>query len=151
MELEQYAHLAEIVSSIGVVVSLIYVSVQIRQNTRALNAATYNDVTGNSIAILTPMYADPEVTEFVERVQSDYESATPAEKRRFHAMLLMAFRHWDNLYYQYRTGALEAELWRGYDRTMSSWLSNDAWQAWFRSNAEFFSDGLRALVRQRLQ
>ncbi len=150
MDLETFSRIAGIVSSVAVVVSLIYVSVQVRQNTRALRATTYNSVTSNSVAILSPMYARPEFTEFLTRVQSDPDAATPAEKLRFHINLLAAFRHWDNLYYQFRNGTLEREMWESYDRTLTSWLANAAWRDWFRHNSSFFSDSLRALVQERI-
>lgn len=151
MNLENFANLADIVSSIGVVVSLIYVSVQIRQNTRAQKAATYNTLTSNTVAILSPFLAEPEITEFIVRVQTDPGAATPAEKLRFHTFLLIGFRHWDNLYFQFRTGALDKEMWQSYDRTMSKWMDNDAWRQWFQGNTSSFSPELGDLLRERMQ
>ncbi len=103
MDLEKFAYLAEIVSSIGVVASLIYVGMQVRQNTRSQKAATYNALTGNTVAILSPLLAEPGITEFIVRLQSNPDSTTAAERLRFHAFLLIGFRHWDNLYFQFRT------------------------------------------------
>jgi hypothetical protein len=123
---------------------------QVRQNTRALRASTYNAVTANSIAILSPMDTHPEYTEFLTRVQSDYEAATPAEKMRFHLCMLSAFRHWDNLYYQFRNGMLEPEMWQSYDRTMTNWLATPSWRDWFIANAACFSESLQSLIRQRM-
>ena len=150
MNLESIAHLAEIASSIAVIVSLIYVGLQVRQNTRALMATTYNAVTANSVAILSPMYTDPEFTAFLERMQAAPDAGTSADKLRFHMLLLTAFRHWDNLHYQFRNGTLDPEMWRCYDRTMTRWFENAAWRAWFRANADSFSSSLRELVRERL-
>jgi hypothetical protein len=151
MNLQEIANIAEVISSIGVVVSLIYVGVQVRQNTRAQKAATYHGLTSNTVAILSPMLAEPGITEFIVRMQANPEAATPAEKLRFHAFLLIGFRHWDNLYFQYRTGALDEQMWLSYDRTMSKWMDNEAWRAWFRANASSFSPDLRELLMDRLQ
>jgi hypothetical protein len=150
MELEFVSKIAEIVSGLAVVVSLIYVGVQVSQNTRALRATTYNEVTRNSVAILSPMFAQAEFTEFLHRMQSAPDAATPAEKLRFHITLLTAFRHWDNLYYQHRNGTLEREMWDSYDRTLTNWLANPVWRDWFRANASFYNESLRALVRERI-
>ena len=150
MDLEYVARISEIVSSVAVVVSLIYVGLQVRQNTRALRATTYNAVTANSIAILNSMDTHPEYCEFLVRVQSDYGSATAAEKLRFNMCLLSAFRHWDNLLYQFRNGMLEREMWESYDRTMTGWLANTAWCNWFVANSRSFSDSLQTLLRQRI-
>ncbi len=150
MDLETITPIAEIIGSIAVVVSLIYVSVQVRQNTCALRATTYNAVTSNSIAILSPMFSHPEFAEFLVRVQSHPGMATPAEKLRFHVCMLSAFRHWDNLYYQFRNGMLEPEMWESYDCTMTGWLTNPAWRDWFVGNAACFSKNLRTLLQQRI-
>ena len=150
MNIEGVAQLAEIVSSIGVVVSLIYVSVQVRQNTIALKATTYNAVTANSVSILGPMYTHAEFTHFLARMNGQPADATPEEQLRFHVTLLTAFRHWDNLYYQFRSGALDAEMWESYDNTLTRWFANEAWRVWFRNNADCFSASLRELVRVRL-
>jgi hypothetical protein len=43
MTLEQYSYIAQIVASIGVVASLIYVARQLVQNTRMMRASVSND------------------------------------------------------------------------------------------------------------
>ncbi|MGH7926803.1 MAG: hypothetical protein ACREQV_03305 [Candidatus Binatia bacterium] len=77
------------------------------------------------------------------------DSVAPAEKLRFHTLLLTAFRHWDNLYYQFRCGTLDTEMWQSYNYTMTLWLANEARRVWFRDNAECFSEHLRDLVQDR--
>ncbi len=151
MDLDAVSKIAEIVSSVAVVVSLIYVGLQVRQNTRALRASTYSAVVGNSIAILNSMSETPEFTEFFVRVQSDPDAATPAELMRFHMSLLSGFRHWDNLYYQFRNGMLDRAMWESYDRTMTTWLDSAAWRDWFTRNAACFSEDLQALLAQRIR
>lgn len=151
MTLQDIANIAEVVSTIGVVVSLVYVGVQVRQNTRAQKAATYNALTANTVAILSPLLAEPGITEFIVRIQANPDAATPAERMRFHSFLLIGFRHWDNLYFQFRSGSLDRQMWLSYDRTMSRWMDNDAWRDWFRANAASFSPDLRELLSERLK
>lgn len=150
MDLQSLTAIAGIISSLAVVVSLIHASVQLRHNTRALMATTYNAVTANSLALLAPVSGSAEFSEFLHRAQADPASLTSAEKHRFHAFLLTIFRHWDNLYYQFRHGTLDAEMWEIYERTLAHWLANPAWQAWFRENSGNCSNSLQALIRKRL-
>jgi len=124
--------------------------VQVRQITRALRATTYHTVASNTIALLSPLYAVPECAEFLSRVQSNPDAATPAKTVRFHLLMPAAFRHWDNLYYQFRNDMLEPGMWKSYDHTMSGWIATPAWRDWFVANAVSFSDSLQALVRQRI-
>ena len=150
MNLQQWAQIAEVVGSAAVIVSLIYVGVQVRKTTRALPATPSTALTANTVAILAPMTRDPEFTEFLHRAQTSHDALTLPEQLRFHMTMQIAFRHWDNLHYQFRNGTLDREMWEGYDRTMTRWLTNDAWRAWFHDNGESYSESLRALVRERL-
>lgn len=150
MALQDLTQIAAIVSSIAVVVSLIYASVQLRHNTRALMATTYNAVTANSLTLLSPMTGSPKFSEFLHRAQAVPETLSPAERMRFDAVMLTVFRHWDNLYYQFRSGTLDEEMWKIYERALAHWLANEAWADWFRENAGSCSDSLCELVRSRL-
>ena len=150
MDLQDLTQIAAIVSSIAVVVSLIYASVQLRHNTWALMATTYNAVTSNSPALLSPMTGSPEFSEFLHRAHANPDTLTPAERMRFDAVMLTVFRHWDNLYYQFRSGTLDREMWEIYERTLTRWLANEAWATWFRENAHSCSESLCDLIHARL-
>lgn len=63
--------------------------------------------------------------------------------------MLTVVRHWDNLYFQFRHGTLDGEMWDIYERTLLHWLAHPAWYAWFCANAENCSVSLQKLVRQR--
>lgn len=96
------------------------------------------------------MGTPPEFTEYLVRVQSDLDAATPKERLPFHSIMLSAFRHGGNLYYQFRIGMLAPEMWRSYDRTLASWLANPAWRERFLRNAACFSQSLQALIGKRV-
>ena len=150
MELEVYTLIAEVVAAVAVVVTLIYISIELRQNTRALRTSAYQDMVGNTMQIVMPLMADRELAEFFYRAQENSDTLTDQEKLRWHLLMLACFRHWDNLYYQYRIGNLEAEMWDGYDRTMGAWVESQSWSEWFTAHEEYFSRSLRALVRDKL-
>lgn len=150
MALQDLTQIAAIISSIAVVVSLIYASVQLRHNTRALMATTYNAVTANSLALLSPMTGSPEFSEFLHRAHAEPKTLSPAERMRFDAVVLTVFRHWDNLYYQFRSGTLDREMWDIYERALARWLAQESWANWFRNNADCCSNSLRTLVHERL-
>ena len=131
MELEVYTLIAEVVAAVAVVVTLIYISIELRQNTRALRTSAYQDMVGNTMQIVMPLMADRELAGFFYRAQENSETLTDEEKLRWHFLMLACFRHWDNLYYQYRIGNLEAEMWDGYNNAMAAWVESRAWSEWF--------------------
>jgi hypothetical protein len=50
--LEEYALIAEIISAIAVIISLIFVGLQIRSNTKATQASTFHKIDALDINIL---------------------------------------------------------------------------------------------------
>lgn len=140
----------DVFAALGVIATLIYLSVQIKENTQALRSTNNNSAASNSLAILGPMFATAEFSEFLVRVQSNLDFATPAERRRLHVFLLAGFRHWDNLYSQYRKGALDPEIWLSYDRTMRSWMENTSFRHWYEENSSLFSESLQKHLQPRV-
>jgi len=113
-------------------------------------ATTSNAVTSNSLAVLSPMTGSPEFSEFLHRARAQPDALTPAERMRFDAVVLTVFRHWDNLYCQFRSGTLDREVWEIYERTLARWLARESWANWFRNNADSCGDSRRMLVHERL-
>ena len=56
------------------------------------------------------------------------------------------YRHFGNLVYQYRVGALDRQMWQSYRNTLKKHLCMPSWQAWFEVNKEAFSTSLVELV-----
>ena len=56
------------------------------------------------------------------------------------------YRHFGNLVYQYRVGALDRQMWQAYRDALKKHLRTPSWQAWFEENSEDFSTSLVELV-----
>lgn len=149
MTLNEIALFAEIVGSIAVVASLAYLAVQVRQNTRATQSATYQSVVSNSLEILASMYSENGNVELWLRANELDADLSPAERMRFHFLMLAMFRHFDNLHYQHAHGAIESEQWQGYAHLLDGYLSSPGVAAWWASNSAGFSAGFRKQIGDR--
>ena len=88
----------EVVGVLGVVVSLLFVGYEIRQNTKVARAEAYRAFVGE----VTDWYAlasDPEFNElFVRLRQEGYDALTPAEQGQLFANTMMIFRVYEGLH-----------------------------------------------------
>lgn len=134
--------LGEFVGALAVVTSLIYLARQMIQNTTSVRAASFNSMVQNSIRLLEHAFRDSEFADFLHRAESDPDSLTPAEVVRWDAYMTAVYRHFGNLVYQYRVGALDQQMWESYQRTLKEHLRVPSWGNWFRANAQVFSDAL---------
>ncbi|MCA9739512.1 MAG: hypothetical protein R3E98_08210 [Gemmatimonadota bacterium] len=148
MDLNALGNLGEFIGAIGVIVSLIYVSVQLKQNTKAVRASSYQEISHNSLELLSLIISDPDMADIWGRgLDHGAEALDPVEHFRWHSMLLATFRHWDNLYYQYRNGMLEKELWKSYRFMIRSYLVRPGFRDWWLQHQDAFSESLQQLMR----
>lgn len=143
--------LGEFVGALAVVISLIYLAQQMQQNTTSVRAASFNSMVQNSIRLLEHAFRDSEFADFLHRAEKDPASLTPSEQVRWDAYMTAVYRHFGNLVYQYRVGALDAQMWESYERTLREHLRTPSWGAWFNENRAVFSDALQAHVDRVLR
>ena len=130
--------------------SLIYLAIQIRQNTRASRSATYQSMVANSLGILATMYSEGGGGELYRRAKDGDQDLSPTERVRVHFLLLAVFRHFDNLHYQHARGTIESEQWQGYIHILDGYLSLPGAVTWWESNSAAFSVGFQKHVTDRL-
>lgn len=147
MNLDFLGNIGEFMGAVGVIVSLVYLSGQLRQNTKALRASSFQEISHNSRELLELLIADGEMAEIFTRGREEgMEALTDVERVRWHSMLLAIFRHWDNLFYQYRNAMLERELWRSYQHVIRGYMAEVGFQEWWEQQREGFSLSLQELI-----
>ena len=128
MTIMELGALGEFIGAIAVVVTLIYLAVQIRQNTRVMEenerlalAQTYQmraDALQNMLVhaadskYIGPIIAKLTTAGYPERIDSLSE-LDDVELGRFRQWQIAQQTHWDNMYYQYQQGYLDEEYYQG--------------------------------------
>ena len=138
MTLMELGALGEFLGAIGVIVTLAYLAVQIRQNTRAMQegrrlalaqtyqmradalqemmvAAANSENIGPIIIKLTELGYPEDITSLDE--------LTVEERGRFRLWHIAQQTHWDNMFYQYQQGFLDPEYYEDEFRVRVSRLA----------------------------
>ncbi len=149
--LQDLGNLGEFVGALGVVISLMYLARQMRQNTTSVRAASFNSMTENSIRLLEDVFPDAGFAEFLHRAQSDPSELTPAESIQWDSYMTAVFRHFGNLVYQHRVGSLDQQMWEAYQRSLKEHLRTPAWRTWYEGNSHVFSTSLTEQVGQAVR
>ena len=127
MTIIELGALGEFVGAIAVVVTLAYLAVQIRQNTRAMEesrrlalAQTYQVradalqdmlVQAANSEHIGPILAQLSQAGYPEDISS-LDRLAPVERGRFRQWQIAQQTHWDNMFYQYQQGFLDEEYYR---------------------------------------
>ncbi len=107
MTIQDWGAIGEIVGGVAVVVTLIYLALQIRQNTRAVRLSTSHAVTEDVRNMFALMAEQTELTEAIHKGSRDPGGISGAEKMRywgFNGYFMYAF---ENAYVQLTEDALD--------------------------------------------
>ncbi len=116
MTLDQASAVSEIVSSITVVLSLVYLGYQVKQNTTATSRLSTTHDIAQGFREQYLMVAGDNVANVWVKGMSDLDSLDASEALQFFASLHNVFRIYENALYQYASGALEPALWKGMEQ-----------------------------------
>ena len=69
---------------LGVLISLVYLSVQIRRHTQQMRSQAYLSIADSTRKLLMELRADPDLLELLLRGNRDWSSLSPKEQCRYH-------------------------------------------------------------------
>ena len=106
LELKDWAALAGITASVAVVASLAFIGLQIFGNTRATQAAQYQELLTLETNMHFDLGKDPRLAQRYEAAFYAREALSAGESRAGIYMVIATMRLWEGYYLQYRSGAL---------------------------------------------
>jgi hypothetical protein len=145
MSLVDLASLGTFISSIAVLVSLIFVMMQIRQSTRNQRATLHHERMA-AVQELTILGAQADLAGISIKGSAGDDGMTDVEIRQFNVIALCTLRIMEELFYQHRDGMIDTTRWATSKRRLRSFLTAPGMRASWRSFAEAFEPDFRAFV-----
>ena len=110
LSLSDWANLAEIGAAAGVIVSLVFVGLQLQSNTEATEAATREALNRKDMQFLS-LRLDSSVLAGAHAKLENGVELSPLEESQLVHQEYVNFISFEHSYYQYRKGILEPEEW----------------------------------------
>ena len=140
MTLNELGIVGEIVSSIGVIISLVYLAVQIRKNTETERTSTYRSVVSDFGSLNQAMFSNADLSYLYVKAMENFVDLEPDEKARASQAFFVTFHYFENMYYQYRKGYSEEDVWRGWKRLMLTYYARPGFQTWWSIRRVVYSE-----------
>ncbi len=150
MSLGDLANLGEALGGIAVLVSLVYLAVQIRQNTRTAQSAAFQQVVDSFSEISLAIGKDRDLTQIFVRAAGGLASLDPVDQIRIRFVLLSLFRRAESVFFHSEQGTLDIESWAGIRESLKVSLSNAGVQEFWEHNAHLYNPRFRAFVESEL-
>ena len=146
MNWDAISAIGEIVGAVAVVVSLIYLASQIRQQNRESRISSSHEIT-EAFRDTIGALKDPAMAELSVKAMRGLEGLTDAEKLQVLALAQTYFRVWEEAHYQATEGRLEAGMWEAmcvqFGGIMSLPLFAESWtlrKSAYRKDFQLFVD-----------
>ena len=150
MDLAYFANLAEIVGTATIVVSLIYVAIQVRQSTRATKLTSAQNISHELRDATALLANESEMAEIHLKGIADADSLTPVERHRFYIVLSALYRVYENAYYLKQEGVLDSDAWDGLIGQIQLAIDSPGYQTYWNDRKIIFSEGFRNFVENEL-
>jgi hypothetical protein len=151
IDLQYLANLSEVVGAVVVILSLIYIAIQVRQNTQAQRTENYSRALDRLAAIQSMLSQDGELSLIFSKAVLDTSKLTPQERMRFTWSMYESFGAFEFMFHASRTNAIPDEVWTRWSSGVAWWLSFPGVQAWWQARPLPFTESFTAFVESLLK
>jgi hypothetical protein len=135
--------LAELAGAVAVVLSLVYLAIQIRQNTaqmesseRASRGAAYQGLISSMQSQLQPAAQHADLSEIIRRGLANSRDLDEAERFRFNWLMGGQINCYENAHYQYQHGVVSEERWQRMLSELNYFVSAPGYADWWDDYAK---------------
>ena len=152
MNWEAIGAVGESVGAAAVVISLVYLAIQVRQNTDSNRLLSAQNLVNQNAASLTGVALNPEVASLMHRgMEEGHAALTPEERFRFNAYMLFIYNQFELAYHQFVAGNIDAKIWHKFAYEIPYWLSLPGGKQWYAQDKERYSPEFRDYVASALE
>lgn len=143
MNWDAIAAVSALAGAVGVIASLVFIGIQVRQNTRAVRAATYDSLVTSSGTWIAALVEDPALAAGFEAAVEDWGAVPDAERARMNFLFTQMLRLWENVHFQHREGTLADDLWGTWEFIMASYFQRPGLRGWWQSRRMAYTPAFR--------
>jgi len=147
---EAIGAIGEVLGAAGVIISLVYLAVQIRADARAKRASAVHEQSDAYRDFLQTLATDETLSGIYLRGLRDYGSLRDAELIRFTSVIGFLFRVFDEAFFQWQEGTLDSQLWQGFEAPMADMLAYPGVKEWWSTRAHWYSAPFREMIDTKI-
>jgi hypothetical protein len=132
--------MGELIGAVGVIISVVYLAVQVRQNTRSVRGAVYDSLATSLEHLNRPLVENADLARALSAVTEDWTTATEDDRARVVHFYSAAFKLFENVHYQHSQGLIEEELWKGWERLMLTYFWSPGVMTWWPTRRGAYSE-----------
>lgn len=148
--LQRWALVAEIAGGVAVVLSVVYLAIQISDNNRLLRSQAHYNALELAQRPLEMMVENETLAGIVERCDRDPRRVASSDWERCLNYYFIQYNSWEYMYYQHADESIPQELWLGADAFFRDQLGlKPGYRRFWEERAVAFAEPFRSYVDER--
>ncbi len=140
LDINTLAAWGEFLGGIGVIVSLIYLASQIRQNSKLLRASAASATVQTQLGQSSIVVEDAELVRISTAGLADLGALSEADRQRYSLLVAIQIRGHQQLFRMAREGVLSPEAWGDEVQQMRFMAQQSGFQEWWPQWRHMYSD-----------
>ena len=128
----------EFLGAIAVVLTLVYLAIQVRQNTRALKASTFQSISSELGQNVQPLLQTPDLVPIAIKGMTEPDTLTADERLKLQMLYLAMFRRYESVYVQTELGSINREFVEGAELALLSNMNHKFGREWWEAAKPIF-------------
>jgi hypothetical protein len=137
MNWEAIGAISDSVGAAGVIVTLIYLAIQITRNTKATRQQSYNDLVARRSAWMSEVADNREMT-VIFYAGAQGELTNGLDSQRFLLVMINFMSHFQDAYLQFQAGIVEEDVWQAERKILAAVLHTPGVDDWWHHATQFF-------------
>jgi len=151
MTIQDWGAIGEILGSAGVLLSLIYLALQIRIFRKQARLDSELHLTDQMARHTEQMGRDPELARIVELCNTDPSMLNEDEARRALWWQVSFLHMCEGLYHRHRNGLVSDDAWIPYERGLAGLVETEFLSGWWSTNQKMlFTDSFQNYIDEEL-
>lgn len=151
MSLEQAYYIGQLVAAIVLVASLIYLAIEVRQNTKIAKLNSSHMNTQIYTQFMELVCSNGELADIYLRGLDDPAALTPVEQIRFNTLLAITFRNTFQHFQEHNSGLLPDDDWDAWNRASRAIMSFPGYRTVWKRRKSMFNEKFQAYLDEAAQ
>lgn len=146
MDWNAVSAIANVSAAISVILTVVYLAIQIRQNTRATHSQTYQLATSALAEMAGIIGSSNDLARIFRIGMIDPSKLDEDEYSQFGYLGISLFRRFENVFFQYQSAMIDEDFWTGHRDNILWFFHRPGMQVWWKDRKFAFSKSFREFL-----
>ena len=148
MNWDAISAVSQLIGSIAVVISVLYLAVQLRSSTRVARVAAMDAAAAALRDVTKPLMENAELARLWRTGLENLEALSPEERGRFFHAAHQFLKALETIHYHYVYGLLDSQLWAGWRELLHHYAACPGIQFYLTRRSAVFSERFRTFISE---